>query len=124
MAGARVDRLPGEDSATLDPRVALAWRSGDWTWRIAGGTFQQGRWRVDYDLPDDGVPSGTPRRARHAAVGFEREGRPSLKVEAFVKSYDRYVPEDGELEIEGGSASGVDALARWIQTDRWGGWIS
>lgn len=124
VAGARVDRLPGEDSTTLDPRVALAWRTGDWTWRIAGGTFQQGRWRVDYDLPDDGVPAGIPRRARHAAVGLEREGRPSLKVEAFVKSYDRYVPEDGELEIEGGSATGVDALARWIQTDRWGGWIS
>ena len=124
VAGARADRLPGEDTATLDPRLAVAWRSGDWTWRLAGGTFQQGRWRVGYELPDDGAPAGTPRRARHAAFAVEREGRPSLRVETFVKSYDRYVPEDGALEIEGGRAAGVDALVRWTQTERWGGWIS
>ena len=124
VAGARVDRLPGEDTATLDPRLAIAWRSGDWTWRLAGGTFQQGRWRVGYDLPDGGAPSGIPRRARHAAFAVEREGRPSLRVETFVKSYDRYVAEDGALEIDGGRAAGVDALVRWAQTDRWGGWIS
>jgi tetratricopeptide (TPR) repeat protein len=124
VAGARVDRLPGEDAATLDPRLAVAWRSGDWTWRLAGGTFQQGRWRVGYELPDGGAPAGTPRRARHAAFAVEREGRPSLRVETFVKQYDRYVPEDGALEIEGGRAAGVDALIRWTQTERWGGWIS
>jgi tetratricopeptide (TPR) repeat protein len=124
VAGARVDRLPGEDATTLDPRLAVAWRSGDWTWRVAGGTFQQGRWRVGYDLPDGGDPAGIPRRARHAAFAVEREGHPSLRVETFVKSYDRYVPEEGEIEIEGGRAVGVDALARWAQTDRWGGWVS
>jgi tetratricopeptide (TPR) repeat protein len=124
VAGARVDRLPGEDAATLDPRLAFAWRSGDWTWRLAGGTFQQGRWRVGYELPDGGAPAGTPRRARHAAFAVEHEGRPSLRVETFVKSYDRYVPEDGSLEIESGHAAGLDALVRWTQTERWGGWIS
>ena len=41
---------------------------------------------------------------------FEREGRPALKVETYVKSYDRYVDEDGALEIEGGRAMGVDVV--------------
>ncbi|HET7693631.1 MAG TPA: hypothetical protein VFM44_11135, partial [Gemmatimonadota bacterium] len=117
-------RLPGENALTLDPRIALALRAGDWTWRLAGGTFQQGRWRVGYDLPDGGAPAGIPRRARHAAFGVEREGRPALKVETYVKSYDRYVDEDGALEIEGGRAMGVDALVRWSQTERWGGWVA
>ena len=124
VAGARVDRLPGEGEATLDPRIGAAWRAGDWTWRLAGGTFQQGRWRVGYELPDGGVPAGVPRRARHVALGLERAGRPSIRVETFVKTYDRYVPEDGSLEIEGGRAAGADALVQWPQTDRWGGWIA
>jgi hypothetical protein len=124
VAGLRADRLPGEDETTLDPRFGVALRTGDWTWRLGGGTFQQGRWRVDYDLPDQGLPAGIPRRARHVAFGVEREGRPALKVETYLKSYDRYVPEEGALEIEGGRASGLDALVRWSQTERWGGWIS
>ncbi len=124
VGGLRADRLPGEDALTLDPRIALALRTGDWTWRLAGGTFQQGRWRVGYDLPDGGAPAGIPRRARHAAFGVEREGRPALKVETYVKSYDRYVDEDGALEIVGGRAMGVDALVRWSQTERWGGWVA
>ena len=124
VAGLRADRLPGENELTLDPRIALALRTGDWTWRLAGGTFQQGRWRVGYDLPDGGTPAGIPRRARHAAFGVEREGRPAVKVESYVKSYDRYVSEDGALDIESGRALGVDALVRWSQTERWGGWIA
>ena len=104
VGGLRTDRLPGESELTLDPRIALALRTGDWTWRLAGGTFQQGRWRVGYDLPDGGAPAGIPRRARHAAFGVEREGRPAVKVETYVKSYDRYVSEDGALDIEGGRA--------------------
>jgi tetratricopeptide (TPR) repeat protein len=124
VAGARLDRLPGEDAATLDPRVAVAWRAGDWTWRLGGGTFHQGRWRIGYDLPDGGIPAGVPRRARHAALSLEREGRPTVRVETYVKSYDSYVPEEGELEIDAGRARGLDALVRWAQTDRWGGWIS
>jgi tetratricopeptide (TPR) repeat protein len=124
VAGARLDRLPGEDSSTVDPRVAVAWRAGDWTWRAAGGTFHQGRWRVGYELPDGGVPAGVPRRARHAAFAVEREGRPTMRVETYLKTYDRYVPEEGQLEVEGGRVAGLDALVRWAQTDRWGGWVS
>jgi tetratricopeptide (TPR) repeat protein len=124
VGGLRADRLPGENELTLDPRIAVALRTGDWTWRLAGGTFQQGRWRIGYDLPDGGIPAGIPRRARHAAFGVEREGRPALKVETYVKTYDRYVSEDGELDIEGGRSMGIDALVRWAQTDRWGGWIA
>ncbi|HJR53435.1 MAG TPA: hypothetical protein VJ982_06950 [Gemmatimonadota bacterium] len=124
VAGVRADRLPGEDETTLDPRLGVALRTGDWTWRLAGGTFQQGRWRVAYDLPDGGMPAGIPRRARHAAFGVEREGRPAIKVETYIKAYDRYVPEDGALEIQEGRATGFDALVRWPQTERWGGWIA
>ena len=124
VAGARADRLPGEEGITLDPRFGVALQTADWTWRLGGGTFRQGRWRVAYDLPDGGVPAGIPRRARHAAFGVEREGRPAVKVETYVKSYDRYVPEDGALEVEAGRATGVDALIRWAQTERWGGWIA
>jgi hypothetical protein len=124
VGGLRADRLPGEETLTLDPRIALALRTGDWTWRLAGGTFQQGRWRVQYDLPDGGDPAGIPRRARHAAFGVEREGRPTLKLETYLKYYDRYVPEDGELDVEGGRSMGIDALVRWPQTERWGGWIA
>lgn len=124
VAGARLDRLPGEDAGTLDPRLAVAWRAGDWTWRLGGGTFHQGRWRIGYDLPDGGIPAGVPRRARHAALSLEREGRPTIRVETYVKSYGSYVPEEGELEIGAGRARGLDALVRWAQTDRWGGWIS
>jgi tetratricopeptide (TPR) repeat protein len=124
VAGARLDRLPGEDAGTLDPRLAVAWRAGDWTWRLGGGTFHQGRWRIGYDLPDGGIPAGVPRRARHAALSLEREGRPTIRVETYVKSYGSYVPEEEELEIDAGRARGLDALVRWAQTDRWGGWIS
>jgi hypothetical protein len=47
-----------------------------------------------------------------------------VRVETYVKSYGSYVPEEGELEIGAGRARGLDALIRWAQTDRWGGWIS
>jgi tetratricopeptide (TPR) repeat protein len=122
--GARIDRLPGEDSWTFDPRFALAYRIGDWTWRLGGGGFQQGRWRVGYDLPDRGAPAGTPRRARHYAAGFEREGGIYTKVEAYIKEYDHYVPDGEGPPIETGKATGVDLLARWTGGEQWDGWVS
>ncbi len=122
--GARIDRLPGEDSWTFDPRFAFAYRIGDWTWRLGAGEFQQGRWRVGYDLPDGGAPAGTPRRARHYTGSLERDGSLYAKVEAYRKEYDRYVPDGGGPPIETGQATGVDLLAKWTGSERWDGWIS
>jgi tetratricopeptide (TPR) repeat protein len=124
IVGARIDRLPGEDSWTLDPRFALAYRIGDWTWRLGAGEFQQGRWRVGYNLPDGGAPAGIPRRARHYATGLEREGNLYAKVEAYLKEYDRYVPDGEGPPIGTGKATGVDLLARWTGSERWDGWVS
>lgn len=124
VAGARVDRLPGERGASVDPRLAVAWRAGDWTWRAGTGVFRQGRWRVRYDLPDGGSPSGVPRRARHFAAGVERQGEPLVKVEAYVKAYDDYVPDGEGPSIESARATGLDALVRWSGDERWDGWIS
>jgi tetratricopeptide (TPR) repeat protein len=122
--GARIDRLPGEDSWTLDPRFAFAYRIGDWTWRLGAGEFQQGRWRVGYDLPDGGAPAGTPRRARHYAGGLEHDGSLYTKVEAYLKEYNRYVPDGEGPPIETGKAMGVDLLARWTGSEHWDGWVS
>ncbi len=137
VAGARVDRLPGEESVTVDPRAAIAWATGDWTVRAGAGTFRQGRWRAGYELPDGGAPDGLPRRARHYTLGLERQGEPWLKVDGYVKRYDRYIAgTDAEAgapagtapapdrAIVSGRAAGVDAIARWTGTERWDGWIS
>ncbi len=122
--GARIDRLPGENSWTVDPRFAFAYRIGDWTWRLGAGEFQQGRWRVGYDLPDGGAPAGTPRRARHYAGGLEHDGNLYAKVEAYRKEYDRYVPDGDGPPIDAGKATGVDLLAKWIGSEHWDGWVS
>ncbi|MGH7572620.1 MAG: TonB-dependent receptor domain-containing protein [Gemmatimonadota bacterium] len=125
VLGARIDRLPGETGATVDPRVAVAWRTGDWTLRAGAGEFRQGRWRVGYELPDGGAPDGIPRRARHLALGAEREGAPWIKVEGYLKAYDDYIVE-GEAgpPASAGRAAGLDAIARWTGTERWDGWLS
>jgi tetratricopeptide (TPR) repeat protein len=125
VLGARIDRLPGETGATVDPRAAVAWRTGDWTLRAGAGEFRQGRWRVGYELPDGGAPDGIPRRARHLTLGAEREGAPWIKVEGYLKEYDDYIVE-GEAgpPARAGRAAGLDAIARWTGTERWDGWLS
>ena len=124
VAGLRADRLPGEDTWTVDPRIAVALRAGDWAFRLGGGEFHQGRWRTRYVLPNPGLPSGTPRRARHLVAGVERRGEPSVKVEAYTKTYDEYVPAGEGPPIEAGRASGADAIVRWTKQDRLNGWIT
>src|SRR6185503_5657696 len=73
VVGVRADRLPGEGELTFDPRVAVSTRRGDWTARVSGGLFHQGRWRAESAIPDKGTPQGTPREAEHVVVGLERE---------------------------------------------------
>ncbi|HEU4453459.1 MAG TPA: hypothetical protein VFR81_10375, partial [Longimicrobium sp.] len=127
VGGVRADRLPGEDAWTVDPRIALAARTGEWTLRVAGGWFHQGRWRTRYSLPDAGTPAGTPRRAAHLVAGAERGGEPSLKVEAFWKDYGSYVPAGEGAEgprIVAGRAAGLDAILRWSRQSRLNGWIT
>jgi len=128
VAGARADRLPGEDRVTVDPRAAVAYRAGDWTLRAGTGEFRQGRWRSGWEIPDGGAPAGIPRRARHYSFGVEREGEPWFKLESYWKSYDRYiVPEDAAETAPvatAGRAAGLDAIVRWIGNERWEGWVS
>ncbi len=124
IAGVRADRLPGEDAWSADPRLALAYRSGDWTLRLGGGVFHQGRWRTKYRVPDAGAPAGIPTRAQHLVVGAERGGEPSLKVEGYVKRYADYV-EDGEgPRITAGRVAGMDAIVRWSGQGPLSGWIT
>ncbi|HUP20066.1 MAG TPA: hypothetical protein VM778_08950, partial [Gemmatimonadota bacterium] len=85
------------------------------------------RWRTGWEIPDGGAPAGTPRRARHFTLGAERAGEPWVKVEGYVKRYDRYIVEAGvdpARAVRAGRSAGVDAIARWTGTERWDGWIS
>jgi tetratricopeptide (TPR) repeat protein len=124
VAGLRADRLPGESAWTVDPRVAVALRTGEWTLRLGGGQFHQGRWRTRYALPDEGSPAGTPTRARHLVAGAERAGEPSLKVEAFAKEYGRYAEAGAGPRVVAGRAAGMDAVVRWSRQARLNGWVT
>jgi hypothetical protein len=57
-------------------------------------------------------------------VGVEREGDLSLKIEAYVKRYDRYVPDGTGPSARRGDASGLDLLLRKTGSERWDGWIA
>ncbi|HEX8393356.1 MAG TPA: tetratricopeptide repeat protein [Longimicrobium sp.] len=124
VAGVRADRLPGEDAWTVDPRLALALRTGAWTLRVGGGEFHQGRWRTRFALPNAGSPSGTPTRARHLVAGVERAGEPSMKVEVYGKEYDGYAAAGAGPQIRAGRAAGMDAVVRWSRQDRLNGWVT
>lgn len=123
-AGLRADRLPGEEGWTADPRLALAYREGAWSFRLGGGVFHQGRWRVRYRVPDAGTPSGVPRRARHLVAGVERAGSTSLRLEGYLKEYGRYAAGGEGPRVVAGRAAGVDAVARWTGGERLNGWIT
>jgi vitamin B12 transporter len=125
IAGFRGDRLPGEDSWTADPRLAVAFSAAEnWTVRMGAGVFHQGRWRTRYTVPNALSPAGTARRATHLVAGVERGGEPALKVEGYVKEYDDYAPAgDGPL-IVAGRAMGADAILRWSRQQRLNGWLT
>ena len=110
--GARADRLPGESGWTADPRLAVGWRLSDWTFRLAAGVYHQGRWRTRYRLPEGGEPAGVARRARHLVAGLERGGAFPVRVEAFLKVYDRYVAEPGAAATAGLACPHVDVHLR------------
>jgi vitamin B12 transporter len=124
VAGVRVDALPGESGASIDPRLAAAYTTGEWTARVGGGIFHQGSWRSRYRLPDPSQPAGTPRRAEHLVAGLERAGTLSLRAEAYVKRYDDYAPAGQGPAIVAGMNTGVDAIARWSPRAGPTGWIS
>jgi len=124
IAGVRADRLPGEAGWTLDPRLALARRTGDWTLRVGGGLFHQGRWRTRFQVPNAGTPSGIPLSAVHLVAGVERDGEPSLRVEGYLKQYGDYAPDGPGPRIEAGRVAGMDAIVRWARQKRVNGWIT
>lgn len=124
VAGVRVDQLPGWTGLTVDPRGALAYRYEDWTFRVGGGLYHQGPWRVRYDLPERGSPSGLPTEARHLAVGVQREGELGFRAEAYLKEYDDYVAHGEGTMAVAGLARGVDALLQWRGSGALEGWLS
>lgn len=131
VAGVRADRLPGEDAVTVDPRVALAWRTGAWTARVAGGVYHQGRWRPGAAVPNPGLPSGVATEATHLVAGVERDGALHWRVEAFHKRYGRVAPLAASAgpaaplgpPTTGGSADGIDAIAHRETGGRLTGWV-
>lgn len=125
VIGVRADRLPGEDRVTLDPRLAVAYSTGDWVVRAATGIFHQGSWRRTYRLPDGGSPAAVPTRSRHVVIGAERAGEPSVRVETYRKLYDGYTTDQpGRTAIVSGTTTGLDVIARWQQRERLNGWIT
>lgn len=113
--GLRVDRLPGESDVTLDPRLAVAAHAGQWTVRLSGGLFHQGRWRGDAAIPDGGTPSGLPRNARHLVLGVEREGTAGLlRAEVFAKRYGDYRAFGAGPAIQGTQTHGAEVIAQRV----------
>ena len=133
IAGLRTDKLPASDGMSVDPRVALAYRTNGWTLRTGAGVFHQGPWRVGYRAPSGGTPSGVATRAKHFVVGAERETPVLIRVEAFAKLYDRYealagtssiTPSAEGPAIDRGQVFGLDALVRWKASGAISGWAS
>jgi hypothetical protein len=113
--GMRADRLPGETQTSFDPRLAIAARTGNWTTRLSGGVFHQGRWRGDAAIPDAGTPSGLPHVAQHVVVGIEREGAASFfRAETFAKRYEEYRAFGSGPAIEGSTTRGIDVIAQRV----------
>jgi tetratricopeptide (TPR) repeat protein len=113
IAGARADRLPGENEVTFDPRLAVSARFGSWTTRLSGGLFHQGRWRGDVAIPDAGTPSGLALTARHLVAGVERETSTSLiRAEAFAKRYSDYRAFGAGPALARIDTRGIDLIAQ------------
>ena len=123
-AGMRADRLPGERHVTLDPRLALSMQHGQqWTSKLSGGVFHQGRWRGDAAIPDAGTPSGLPLTARHLVFGIERESSSGLlRAESYIKTYDDYRAFGAGPAIEASLVQGVDVIAQRT-SGRITGWV-
>ena len=114
IAGVRADRLPGEQLVTVDPRLALSIRHNEqWTSRLSGGVFHQGRWRGDAAIPDAGTPSWLPLTARHLVIGIERESTSGfLRAESYIKSYDDYRSFGAGPAIQESQVRGIDMIAQ------------
>jgi tetratricopeptide (TPR) repeat protein len=122
--GLRGDRLPGERSATADPRIAMSTRRGAWIGRASAGLFHQGWWRPAPAIPDGGTPSGTPLTARHLVLGLEREGSTTLlRLEGYSKRYSDYGAYGSGSHIVRGAARGLDLLAQRSAGGRLTGWL-
>lgn len=141
--GLRAEALSARDWAALSPRVsakyfatpALAFTIGagrvtQWMHSMAGdGPL---RYFEVWLASDSSTPVAT---AWHWVAGVERRVRDvgSVRLEAFVKRYDRVmeanwsetpqVPGD-EFFVAQGESYGADLLARWHPTSGLGGWIA
>lgn len=125
IAGTRADRLPGESTTTFDPRVSLMHRRGDWTMRVSGGEFHQGRWRAESAIPNAGAPSGIPGSARHLVLGLERQhAGTTLRAEAFRKHYSDYRAQNDGPAVASTDVHGMDIIAESRTSGPVTGWVS
>jgi len=125
--GARVDYASCPGVASVDPRVALAWRLDErQTLRVAGGRYHQLADPRHLD-PIYGNPDLEPLRADHVIVGYEwKSDHGNVRLEAYHKDYDGLVTNDSTSFYANGGygyARGVDAFVqgsyRWLS-----GWVS
>lgn len=141
--GLRAEALSGRDWAALSPRVSVKYfATPELAFTAAAGRVTQWMHSMTGDGPlryfevwlaSDSI---TPVAAAwHGVTGAERRIRDvgSIRVEAFVKRYDRVleanwsenpqVPGDEFLVAEG-TSYGADLLARWQPASGLAGWIS
>jgi hypothetical protein len=141
--GLRAEGLSGRDWMALSPRLSVKFfATPEFAITAAGGRVTQFMHSLAGDGPlrffevwlasDSVTPVAT---AWHGVVGAERRFREvgSVRVEAFVKQYDRIleanpsenpqVPGDEFFSAEGRSY-GADLMARWQPRSGVGGWIS
>lgn len=107
-AGLRLDRLPGESSLSLDPRLELSARTGSWSFTLGSGVFRQGRFRLTPDQPGADDRTGVARRAEHLLIGIERQGRTTLRADFYAKRYADWVDGTPEFTPTSGRVLGAD----------------
>lgn len=95
--GLRWDRetLSDDGGDSLSPRLSLSWRVTDRTILRAGwGRFVQPQDVTELPVSDGVDRFAAPQRSEHAVVGLEHTflPGPSLRVEAYRKTYDRLRP--------------------------------
>ena len=143
QSGVRAEALPGRSWVGLSPRLSVKFFARpDLALTAGAGRATQMTHSMAGDGPlryfdiwlasDEYTPVTT---AWHWVAGAERRlrERGSIRVEGFVKRYDRVVEpnpaEDprrrgDEFDLARGTSYGVDMLARWQPTSALGGWLA
>jgi hypothetical protein len=143
-AGARAERIGGRGWVGLSPRFSATWfPDPDFSLSLAAGRFTQWMHGLrNEDIPvrifDFWVASDAAidvSVARHLTLGAERwlPGSRAIRIEGFVKQYDRLLepnpaddPEErgDEFVPASGLSYGVDVLLRQLEGGPLSGWVA